>query len=205
MLDGDDSLRARPMTRDRAPAAGDGRGRVHRARRHAAAGRERRGAAARGRAPAGGRERPGQELPAAGGALRRGRDLGARARALARPHRADARGRRRRRCCARAAPSASRGPVDGLALPDLEVPGDFSSAAPHLVAGALLGDPEVRLEGVNLNPRRTGLLAVMRRMGADVREEPGRRRRRRALRRARRGPRRMPCARPRSRPRRCRR
>lgn len=65
------------------------------------------------------------------------------------------------------------GPVDGLALPDLEVPGDFSSAAPHLVAGALLGDPEVRLEDVNLNPRRTGLLAVMRRMGADVREEPG--------------------------------
>jgi 3-phosphoshikimate 1-carboxyvinyltransferase len=66
-----------------------------------------------------------------------------------------------------------RGPVEALALPDLEVPGDFSSAAPHLVAGALLGDPEVRLEGVNLNPRRTGLLAVMRRMGAEVREEPG--------------------------------
>ncbi|HEX2507268.1 MAG TPA: 3-phosphoshikimate 1-carboxyvinyltransferase [Miltoncostaeaceae bacterium] len=66
-----------------------------------------------------------------------------------------------------------RGPVEGLALPDLEVPGDFSSAAPHLVAGALLGDPEVRLEGVNLNPRRTGLLRIMRRMGADVREEPG--------------------------------
>jgi 3-phosphoshikimate 1-carboxyvinyltransferase len=66
-----------------------------------------------------------------------------------------------------------RGPVEGLTLPDLEVPGDFSSAAPHLVAGALLGDPEVRLEGVNLNPRRTGLLRIMRRMGADVREEPG--------------------------------
>lgn len=66
-----------------------------------------------------------------------------------------------------------RGPVDGLALPDLEVPGDFSSAAPLLVAGALLGDPEVRLEGVNLNPGRTGLLGVMRRMGADVREERG--------------------------------
>jgi 3-phosphoshikimate 1-carboxyvinyltransferase len=66
-----------------------------------------------------------------------------------------------------------RGPAERLSLPDLEVPGDFSSAAPHLVAGALLGDPEVRLEGVNLNPGRTGLLAVMRRMGADVREEPG--------------------------------
>jgi 3-phosphoshikimate 1-carboxyvinyltransferase len=66
-----------------------------------------------------------------------------------------------------------RGPVDGLSLPDVEIPGDFSSAAPHLVAGALLGDPEVRLEGVNLNPGRTGLLDVMRRMGADVRDEPG--------------------------------
>jgi 3-phosphoshikimate 1-carboxyvinyltransferase len=66
-----------------------------------------------------------------------------------------------------------RGPADAIALPDLEVPGDFSSAAPHLVAGALLGDPEVRLEGVNLNPLRTGLLAVMRRMGAEVREQPG--------------------------------
>jgi 3-phosphoshikimate 1-carboxyvinyltransferase len=66
-----------------------------------------------------------------------------------------------------------RGPVERLALPDLEVPGDFSSAAPHLVAGAILGDPEVRLEGVNLNPGRTGLLAVMGRMGATVRVEPG--------------------------------
>lgn len=63
------------------------------------------------------------------------------------------------------------GPVAGLALPDMEVPGDFSSAAAHLVAGALLGDPEVRLEGVNLNPGRTGLIAVMRRMGVEIREE----------------------------------
>jgi 3-phosphoshikimate 1-carboxyvinyltransferase len=65
------------------------------------------------------------------------------------------------------------GPVAGLSLPDMEVPGDFSSAAAHLVAGALLGDPEVRLEGVNLNPGRTGLIAVMRRMGVEIREEAG--------------------------------
>lgn len=64
------------------------------------------------------------------------------------------------------------GPVEGLSLPDVEVPGDFSSAAALLVAGALLGDPEVRLAGVNLNPARTGLVAVMRRMGVDIREEP---------------------------------
>lgn len=60
------------------------------------------------------------------------------------------------------------GPVAGLSLPDLIVPGDFSSAAFHLVAGALLGDPEVRLTGVNVNPLRTGLLEVMQRMGAGV-------------------------------------
>ena len=65
------------------------------------------------------------------------------------------------------------GPVERLALPDVEVPGDFSSAAGLLVAGALLGDPEVRLPGINLNPGRTGLIDVMRRMGADVREERG--------------------------------
>lgn len=65
------------------------------------------------------------------------------------------------------------GPLERLVLPDMEVPGDFSSAAAHLVAGALLGDPEVRLEGVNLNPGRTGLLAVMRRMGVELREEAG--------------------------------
>lgn len=61
-----------------------------------------------------------------------------------------------------------RGPVDRIALPSLTVPGDFSSAAFHLVAGTLLADPAVRLNGVNLNPTRTGLLAVLERMGADI-------------------------------------
>jgi 3-phosphoshikimate 1-carboxyvinyltransferase len=60
------------------------------------------------------------------------------------------------------------GPVEGLSLPDIEVPGDFSSAAFHLVAGALRADPEVRLQGVNLNPRRTGLLDVLARMEAPI-------------------------------------
>ena len=61
-----------------------------------------------------------------------------------------------------------RGPVEGIALPDLAVPGDFSSAAFHAVAGVLCANPQVRLNGVNLNPTRTGLLAVVHRMGADV-------------------------------------
>jgi 3-phosphoshikimate 1-carboxyvinyltransferase len=66
-----------------------------------------------------------------------------------------------------------RGPVERLALPDLDVPGDASSAAFLLVAAALRADPEVRLAGVNLNPRRTGLVEVLRRMGVCVRVEPG--------------------------------
>ncbi len=65
------------------------------------------------------------------------------------------------------------GPVARLSLPDLRVPGDFSSAAFAIVAGVLLGDPDVCVTGVNLNPHRTGLLGVLRRMGADVVVEPG--------------------------------
>lgn len=66
-----------------------------------------------------------------------------------------------------------RGPVDALELPDLTVPGDFSSAAFHIVAGALRADPQVRLVGVNVNPTRTGLLDVLERMGVAVQVEPG--------------------------------
>lgn len=66
-----------------------------------------------------------------------------------------------------------RGPVAGIALPDIAVPGDFSSAAFHLVAAVLRADPRVRLNGVNLNPTRTGLLRVLERMGAPVRVDEG--------------------------------
>lgn len=69
-----------------------------------------------------------------------------------------------------------RGPIASLSLPDLEVPRDFSSAAPLIVAGVLCGDPEVRLPEVNLNPLRTGLLDVLDRMGAAVAVEDRRER-----------------------------
>lgn len=67
------------------------------------------------------------------------------------------------------------GPIDGFHLPDMEVPGDFSSAAPFLVAASLVPDSDVVLTGVNLNPARTGLLEVMKRMGAEIRVENARR------------------------------
>jgi 3-phosphoshikimate 1-carboxyvinyltransferase len=59
-------------------------------------------------------------------------------------------------------------PVERLELGDVEVPGDFSAAAPFLVAGTLLAGSELTLHGLNLNPRRTGLLDVLERMGGNV-------------------------------------
>ncbi|WP_322795170.1 3-phosphoshikimate 1-carboxyvinyltransferase [Tepidiforma sp.] len=50
----------------------------------------------------------------------------------------------------------------------LSVPGDISSAAPWLVLGACHPDAEVTLEAVNINPTRTGLLDILRAMGADL-------------------------------------
>jgi 3-phosphoshikimate 1-carboxyvinyltransferase len=55
-----------------------------------------------------------------------------------------------------------------LRLPDLEIPGDISSAAPFLVAAAIVPGSAVTVHGVGLNPRRTGLLDVLERMGARV-------------------------------------
>lgn len=60
------------------------------------------------------------------------------------------------------------GPVSALRPTDVEVPGDFSSAAPLLVAAAIVPGSRVTVHGVGLNPRRTGLLDVLERMGARI-------------------------------------
>jgi 3-phosphoshikimate 1-carboxyvinyltransferase len=57
--------------------------------------------------------------------------------------------------------------VDRLDPLDLSVPGDFSSAA-FLLASGLLGGSSVRIEGVGLNPTRSGMLAVVERMGGRI-------------------------------------
>jgi 3-phosphoshikimate 1-carboxyvinyltransferase len=54
----------------------------------------------------------------------------------------------------------------------LEVPADFSSAAFFLVAGALAAAEPLRLTNIGVNPTRTGLLELLRRMGADIRVSP---------------------------------
>ncbi len=53
----------------------------------------------------------------------------------------------------------------------VEVPADFSSAAFFLVAASIVPGSEVRLQAVGMNPRRTGLLAALRLMGADIVED----------------------------------
>ena len=50
----------------------------------------------------------------------------------------------------------------------IEVPGDISSAAFFLVAGALAAEPELVIENVGVNPTRTGVLDILRLMGADI-------------------------------------
>jgi 3-phosphoshikimate 1-carboxyvinyltransferase len=64
--------------------------------------------------------------------------------------------------------SATVEPAVALRLPEVLVPGDISSAAPFLIAAALLPGSSVTVHDLGLNPRRTGLLDVLERMGARV-------------------------------------
>lgn len=50
----------------------------------------------------------------------------------------------------------------------VHVPGDISSAAFFLVAGAIIPGSEITLKNVGLNPTRTGIIEVMKNMGADI-------------------------------------
>lgn len=66
--------------------------------------------------------------------------------------------------------AGSTGPV--LPARSWEVPGDFSSAAFWITAAACLPGSDVKIRGVGLNPRRTALIDVLRRMGADIETIP---------------------------------
>ncbi len=54
---------------------------------------------------------------------------------------------------------------------DVVVPADISSAAFPLVAGLVVPGSEIRIQAVGLNPLRTGILACLEEMGADIRIE----------------------------------
>ena len=63
-------------------------------------------------------------------------------------------------------------PASRLEPGAIVVPADFSSAAFFIVAALLAPDSEVSLTGVGLNPTRTGLLSILARMGAKIEVEP---------------------------------
>jgi 3-phosphoshikimate 1-carboxyvinyltransferase len=68
----------------------------------------------------------------------------------------------------RGANSVTVEPAAALRLAEVVVPGDFSSAAPLLVAAALVPGSDLTFHDLGVNPRRTGLLGVLERMGARV-------------------------------------
>jgi 3-phosphoshikimate 1-carboxyvinyltransferase len=59
-------------------------------------------------------------------------------------------------------------PVERLQLDAVDVPGDISSAAPFLVAATLLAESRLFVRGMSTNPTRIGLLTVLERMGARI-------------------------------------
>lgn len=56
--------------------------------------------------------------------------------------------------------------ADPFPARDLTVPGDFSSAAFFIVAALISPEADLTVEGVGLNPSRTGLLTALTQMGA---------------------------------------
>ncbi len=63
-------------------------------------------------------------------------------------------------------------PAERLEPGRIVVPADISSAAFFIVAATLVAGSEIVLEGVGVNPTRVGLLTILDRMGADVEIEP---------------------------------
>jgi len=62
-------------------------------------------------------------------------------------------------------------PVERLEPDDLLVPADISSAAFFLIAAVLVPGSEIELESVGVNPTRTGLLSILERMGVGIERE----------------------------------
>jgi 3-phosphoshikimate 1-carboxyvinyltransferase len=64
-------------------------------------------------------------------------------------------------------------PAQRLEIDRIVVPADLSSAAFFVVAGLLVAGSEVSIRDVGLNPTRTGLLAILGRMGAEIEVRAG--------------------------------
>ncbi|NMA82928.1 MAG: 3-phosphoshikimate 1-carboxyvinyltransferase, partial [Epulopiscium sp.] len=59
-------------------------------------------------------------------------------------------------------------PIQQLIGKKVSIPGDISSAAFFLVAGAILPQSELRLTHVGINPTRNGVIQVLQKMGANI-------------------------------------
>jgi len=59
-------------------------------------------------------------------------------------------------------------PSSKLVGQKLKIPGDISSAAYFIVASLILPDSEVTIKNVGLNPTRTGIIEILKKMGADI-------------------------------------
>lgn len=59
-------------------------------------------------------------------------------------------------------------PATELIAQKIEVPGDISSAAYFIVAGLISPDSEITIKNVGINPTRDGILTVCKNMGADI-------------------------------------
>jgi 3-phosphoshikimate 1-carboxyvinyltransferase len=62
-------------------------------------------------------------------------------------------------------------PADRLEPDELLVPADISSAAFFLTAAVFVPESEIELKSVGVNPTRTGLLAILERMGVEIERE----------------------------------
>ena len=59
-------------------------------------------------------------------------------------------------------------PTNDLTAFNVDVPGDISSAAFFLVLGAIMPNSQITVTNVGINPTRTGIIDVLKDMGADI-------------------------------------
>ena len=57
---------------------------------------------------------------------------------------------------------------DELEACDIDIPSDISSAAFFMVAGSIAKDADLTLKSININPTRTGIIEILKLMGADI-------------------------------------
>jgi len=64
--------------------------------------------------------------------------------------------------------ASSTGRKDRTLLPNIDVPGDISSAAFFMVAALIVPGSELLIKGVGVNATRTGIIHILRDMGGDI-------------------------------------